>query len=202
MLEITKQWTYIKWTFPKLNWLPINQRFQQYVTSTVSKFVQNKCPGYMNKVFRPALNMRINTRNSFLKLNHPFRKTSTGQKGLSYIGPAIWNRIPEIIKKTRNLNTFKHKMKHYYLNDLSNPNLWNVGRFDYALAIIKNIFSLNKYLYIFFFSPASLWLKDHNENKAICLICVILTILFFISLILLLTSTFFYLWLIFLLLVI
>ena len=77
----------------------------------------------MNKVFRPALNMRINTRNSFLKLNHPFRKTSTGQKGLSYIGPAIWNRIPEIIKKTRNLNTFKHKMKHYYLNDLSNPNL-------------------------------------------------------------------------------
>ena len=106
--------------FHKLNWLPINQRFQQCVTSTVFKFVQNKCPAYMNEVFRPAENMRINTRNSFLKLNHPFRKTSTGQKGLSYIGPAIWNRIPEIIKKTRNLNTFKHKMKHYYLNDFSN----------------------------------------------------------------------------------
>ena len=109
--------------FHKLNWLQINQRFQLCVTSTVFKFAQNKCPAYMNEVFRPAENMRINTRNSFLKLNHPFRKTSTGQKGLSYIGPAIWNRIPEIIKKTRNLNTFKHKMKHYYLNDLSNPNL-------------------------------------------------------------------------------
>ena len=67
--------------------------------------------------------MRINTRNSFLKLNHPLQKASTGQKGLSCIGPAIWNRIPEIIKKTRNLNTFKHKTKRYYLNDLSNPNL-------------------------------------------------------------------------------
>ena len=77
----------------------------------------------MNEVFGPTENMRINTRNSFLKLNHPFRKTSTGQKGLSYIGPAIWNSIPEIVKKTRNMNTFKHKMKHYYLNDLSNPNL-------------------------------------------------------------------------------
>ena len=77
----------------------------------------------MNEVFRPAENMRINTRNSFLKLNHPFPKTSIKQKGLSYIGPAIWNRIPKIIKNTRNLNTFKHKMKHYYLNDLSNPNL-------------------------------------------------------------------------------
>ena len=42
---------------------------------------------------------------------------------MPYIGPAIWNRIQEILKKTKNLNTFKHKMKHYYLNDLSNPNL-------------------------------------------------------------------------------
>ena len=74
--------------FHKLNWLPINQRFQQCVTSTVYKFVQNKCPAYMNEVLRPAENMRINT-NSFLKLNHPFPKTSTGQKVLSYIGPAI-----------------------------------------------------------------------------------------------------------------
>ena len=40
--------------FHKLNWLPINQRFQQCVTSTVFKFVQNKCPAYMNEVFRLA----------------------------------------------------------------------------------------------------------------------------------------------------
>ena len=107
--------------FGKLNRLPI--RSQQCVTFTVFKFVQNKCPAYMNELFRSAENMRINTRNGCLNLNHPFRKTSTGQKSFSYIGPAIWNRIPEIIKKTRNLSTFKHKMKHYYLNDLSNPNL-------------------------------------------------------------------------------
>ena len=77
----------------------------------------------MNDIFRLAEKLRINMRNSFFKLNHPFQKTSTKQKGLSYIGPAIWNRIPEIIKKTRNLNTFKNKMKQYYLNNLSNPNL-------------------------------------------------------------------------------
>ena len=96
--------------FHKLNWLPINQRFQQCVTSTVFKSVQNKCPAHMNEVFRPSENMRISTKDSFLKLNHSFQKTSTGQKGLSYIGPTIWNRIAEIIMKTINLNTFKHKM--------------------------------------------------------------------------------------------
>ena len=53
----------------------------------------NKCTAYMNEVFRTAENIRINTRKSCLKLNHPFRKTS-------------------------NLNTFKFKMKHHYLNDL------------------------------------------------------------------------------------
>ena len=79
----------------------------------------------MNEVFRPAENTKIIMRNSCLKLNHPFRKTSSEQNGLSYIGHAIWNRIPEILKKTKNLNTFKFKLKHYsnYLNDLSNSNL-------------------------------------------------------------------------------
>ena len=76
----------------------------------------------MNEVFRSTEKVRINTGNSYLKLSHPFRNTSTGQNDLSYVfGPAICNRIPEILKKTKNLNTFKHKMKHYYLNDLSNP---------------------------------------------------------------------------------
>ena len=106
------------------------------------------------------------------------------------------------MKKTRNLNTFKDKMKHYYVNDLSNPNLWNVVRFGYALAIIENIVVFVKQISLHYFFPASLWLKDHNEIKAIRLFYVILAILVFISLILLLTSTFFYLliylWLIFL----
>ena len=80
-------------------------------------------PSLYERSFQTGENIRINAINSYLKLSHPFRKTSTKQNGLSYIGPAIWNRIPEILKKTKNLNTFKHKIKDYSLNDLSNPNL-------------------------------------------------------------------------------
>ena len=58
----------------------------------------------MNEIFRPVENISINTRNSYL--NHPFRKTSTRQKGLPYVGPAIWNKVPEILNKTKNLNTY------------------------------------------------------------------------------------------------
>ena len=76
-------------------------RVKQNVTSTTFKLVHHKCPAYINKVFRPVENIRINTRNSYLKLNHPFRKTSTGKNGLSNTEPAVWNNIPEILKKNQ-----------------------------------------------------------------------------------------------------
>ena len=159
----------------------------------------------MNEVFRPAENIRINTRNSCLKLSHPFRKTSTRQNGLSYTGPAIWNRIPEILKKIK---------IWILLNIRWNTTIWMISLIQIYeilvdlimfLAIIKNIFLFIKQIFLhlcFFFCffvfcffcafvfSASLWLKDHNENKAIRLFCGILTILFFLSLILQLISFF------------
>ena len=51
-------------------------------------------------------------------LKHPFRKTNIGQSPLSFIAPALWNEIPKEIKRTASLNTFKHKLKKYYLNEI------------------------------------------------------------------------------------
>ena len=52
-------------------------------------------------------------RNSCQKLQQPFR--NTGQNALSFIGPALWNKVPEEIKRTTNLNAFKHDLKKHYL---------------------------------------------------------------------------------------
>ena len=71
--------------FHKLNWLPINQRSQQCITSNVFAFVLNKCPVYINEVFRPNKNMSINKRNSFLKLNHPFWKPKNQYRTKGFI---------------------------------------------------------------------------------------------------------------------
>ena len=48
----------------------------------------------------------------------PFRKTSTGQNASSFIGPELWNKIPEEIKRTTNLNTFKHNVKKHTKKNL------------------------------------------------------------------------------------
>ena len=56
-------------------------------------------------------------RNSYEILQQPFCKTSTGQNTLSFIGPALQNKIPEQIKRTTNVNAFKHNLKKHYLKE-------------------------------------------------------------------------------------
>ena len=45
------------------------------------------------------------------KLKNPFCKTNMRQKAISYIGPSIWNSLPDSIKRANRLNTFKHNFK-------------------------------------------------------------------------------------------
>ena len=56
-------------------------------------------------------------RNSYQKLQQPFCETNTGQNALSFIGPTLWNKVPEEIKRTTNLNAFKHNLKKHYLKE-------------------------------------------------------------------------------------
>lgn len=48
--------------------------------------MSGNCPYYLNKVFEFALEGSISLTNNFLKLNHNFQETSTGQKVVSFIG--------------------------------------------------------------------------------------------------------------------
>ena len=59
-------------------------------------------------------------RNSYQTLQQLFHKANTGQNALSFIGP--WNKAPEEIKRTTNLNAFKHNLRKYYLKELGKAN--------------------------------------------------------------------------------
>ena len=73
------------------------------------------------EVFMKVPESSSSLRNSYQKLQQPFRKTNTGQIALSFIGPALWNKVPEEIKRT-NLNAFKHNLKKHYLKELGKSN--------------------------------------------------------------------------------
>ena len=86
------------------------------------------------EVSRPARIIRVNTRNRYLKLNHPFQKTSTRRNCLSYIGPANCNKIPETLKKIKE-NTAK--------SPVISPNflVWKIcgkAQFPYSYGIFRS----------------------------------------------------------------
>ena len=102
--------------FRSINWLPTSKTVDQCISTITFNFANNTCPYYLNEIFEFARHCRIGTRNNFYKLKkNPFRKTNMGQKTISYIGPSIWNSLPDAIKKASSLNTFKHNVKKHYL---------------------------------------------------------------------------------------
>ena len=86
--------------FRLINWLPTNKRADQCISTITFKFVNDTCPYYLKEIFGFAQHCRIDTRNKFAKLKIPFRKTIIGQKAISFVGPSLWNSLPELIKKT------------------------------------------------------------------------------------------------------
>ena len=95
-------------------------RFKQCVNTIVFKYFNDQCPNHLNEVFDVAVENNFQLRGSFQNLKCQFRKTNTDQLALSYIGPTFWNKIPDTLKCTKNLNTFKHNFKKYFLNELKN----------------------------------------------------------------------------------
>ena len=85
--------------------------FKQNVISIVFNYFNKQCPNYLNEVFDVATESNFQLRNSFQKLKCPFRKTNNGQYALPDIGLTFWNKTPDTLKQSNNLNTFKHNFK-------------------------------------------------------------------------------------------
>ena len=100
----------------KINWLPIKERVHQSILSHVYKSLNNDSPIYMSDMFKTASQSNINTRQAYSRLIQPLCKTKMGLNSISYLGPSLWNKLPENIKPS--LITFKHKAKEYFLKNL------------------------------------------------------------------------------------
>ena len=127
--------------FRSINWLPTKERVHQCINAINFKFVNKNYPFYLNEIFEFTPNCRIDTRNSFAKLKHPFRKTNRGQKTLSYIDPSLWNNPPGTIKKANHLNTFKQCKK-----SLSKP----VNRYYYHYDYLGLLLYFHYYYYYYY----------------------------------------------------
>ena len=74
------------------------KRVHQCINAITFKFVNNNYPLYLNEISKFDPYCRIDARNSFAGLQDPFCKTNMGQKTLLYIGPSLWNNLPNPFK--------------------------------------------------------------------------------------------------------
>ena len=104
--------------FKAINWLNALMRGLTNASAQVFfKFFHKKVLPYMAEIYTPVTNNGIGTRNRFLKLKQYSRRTKQGQNCLSYVGPSIWNKLPDKIKESNSLNNFKHKIKDHFLKE-------------------------------------------------------------------------------------
>ena len=82
----------------------------------IYKFFSDNVPEYITEIFRVNIG-KYNTRNPNM-LKRPLYKTSNGQKSIQYIGPKLWDSMPNILKQKRSVATFKHDFKTHYLKNL------------------------------------------------------------------------------------
>ena len=115
LLTSGQQRAHRNWTFGKISWLAIDQRFKQCLSTSVFKFFSEMCPQYMNEIYQTTIQNNTVTRNSSLKLFQPLKIMALSQKCFSYLGLFIWNGLPDDVKLSNNVNTFKYKVKKTFL---------------------------------------------------------------------------------------
>ena len=67
------------------NRLPIKERYNQFVNSIAFKDFNNQCPHFLNAVFVKAPESSSSLRNTYQKLQQPFRKTNRSMHYLSLV---------------------------------------------------------------------------------------------------------------------
>ena len=61
--------------FEKINWLPVSERFNQYLCSNAFKFFKETCPLYFHDIYRQSSKNQANARSSAFNLEHPLNET-------------------------------------------------------------------------------------------------------------------------------
>ena len=81
------------------------------------KFCNDKAPAYASDIYK-RVDYSNATRSGKHKLKQPFRSFNVGQRGLSYLGPKLWNNISSNIKSAESSNAFKHQIKDHFFKVL------------------------------------------------------------------------------------
>ena len=101
----------------ELHWLPIEQRIKFKIFLITFKALNKQGPNYITDLlipYKPSRSLRSSTRNFLMKL--VFNLKAYGGRSFGLASAVLWNDLPQSIKDSQSVETFKQKLKtHLFL---------------------------------------------------------------------------------------
>ena len=91
----------------------IHMRNIQILATKIYKLVNNLLPPSMNRVFKLDSDSRYNLRQILQFSRSLIKSVYHGTESISYLGPKIWDILPDEHEAIQNLDTFKIKIKNW-----------------------------------------------------------------------------------------
>lgn len=98
----------------ELHWLPVEQRIIFKILLLTFKVLNNLSPSYIRdllQTYKPSRSLRSSTMN--LLVIPRSRLKFYGDRAFSVCAPKLWNHLPENVKCSPNLTSFKSNLKTY-----------------------------------------------------------------------------------------
>lgn len=95
-----------------LHWLPVEERVTYKVLLLTFKALHGLAPSYLAdllKYYVPTRSLR--SRNQNLLQEPPYRLKTYGARSFQCCAPRLWNKLPEDLRKTSSLYSFKSQLK-------------------------------------------------------------------------------------------
>ncbi len=96
-----------------LHWLPVKSRIEFKICLLTYKTLKEKQPVYLHSMLAPYIPARPLRSSQSNHLCVPRTKTNTGSRAFCCSGPALWNGLPESVRSSATLTTFRKNLKSH-----------------------------------------------------------------------------------------
>ena len=115
MITYTKKTEHITPVLAGLHWLPIQQRVKYKLCLIIFKILQGDAPAYLSdllQIYTPGHRGLRSTKHKFLQ--EKTTKHVWGERSFQSAAPKLWNSLPDTVKLSKSLNTFKNSLKTHF----------------------------------------------------------------------------------------
>ena len=104
----------------QLHWLPVSERIKYiFFACMCYNAITGSAPSYLSELlhlYRPSRSLRSSSQTRMLKIQRFNRKTH-GFRTFSHFGPHIWNNLPQDIRHSATLSSFKSQLKTFIFSE-------------------------------------------------------------------------------------